>query len=31
MWYKQDNRLSYKPVHLKPLTVESFEPKERTF
>jgi succinate dehydrogenase / fumarate reductase flavoprotein subunit len=31
LWYKEDNRLSYKPVHLKPLTVESFEPKKRTY
>jgi succinate dehydrogenase / fumarate reductase flavoprotein subunit len=31
LWYKQDDRLDYKPVHLKPLTAESFEPKERTF
>ena len=25
------DRLAYKPVHLKPLTAESFEPKERTY
>ena len=31
LWYKEDNRLAYKPVHLKPLTVESFEPKVRTY
>jgi succinate dehydrogenase / fumarate reductase flavoprotein subunit len=31
LWYKQDNRLAYKPVHLKPMTVESFEPKVRTY
>ncbi len=31
LWYKQGNRLDYKPVHLKPLTVEAFEPKTRTF
>jgi succinate dehydrogenase / fumarate reductase flavoprotein subunit len=31
MWYKQDNRLEYKPVKLKPLTVESFEPKARVY
>ncbi|MGB9150183.1 MAG: succinate dehydrogenase flavoprotein subunit [Burkholderiales bacterium] len=31
LWYKKDNRLEYKPVHLQPLSVESFEPKERTF
>jgi hypothetical protein len=27
LWYKEGNRLAYKPVHLKPMTVESFEPK----
>ncbi|MBA2689176.1 MAG: succinate dehydrogenase/fumarate reductase flavoprotein subunit, partial [Burkholderiales bacterium] len=31
LWYKDDNRLDYKPVHMRPLTVETFEPKERTF
>ena len=31
LWYKEGNRLDYKPVHMQPLTVESFEPKERTF
>jgi succinate dehydrogenase / fumarate reductase flavoprotein subunit len=31
LWYKQDSRLAYKPVHLKPLTAESFEPKKRTY
>jgi succinate dehydrogenase / fumarate reductase flavoprotein subunit len=31
LWYKDGSRLEYKPVHMKPLTVESFEPKERTF
>jgi succinate dehydrogenase / fumarate reductase flavoprotein subunit len=31
LWYKEDNRLTYKPVHLKPMTVESFEPKVRTY
>jgi succinate dehydrogenase / fumarate reductase, flavoprotein subunit len=31
LWYKEGNRLAYKPVHLKPLTTESFEPKERTY
>ena len=31
LWYKQDNRLSYKPVQLKPLTVASVPPKVRTF
>jgi succinate dehydrogenase / fumarate reductase flavoprotein subunit len=31
MWHKQDNRLEYKPVKLKPLSVESFEPKARVY
>jgi succinate dehydrogenase / fumarate reductase, flavoprotein subunit len=31
LWYRDGNRLSYKPVHLKPLTVESVPPKVRTF
>ncbi len=31
LWYKDDNRLDYKPVQLKPLSVESFEPKVRTY
>jgi succinate dehydrogenase / fumarate reductase, flavoprotein subunit len=31
LWYTEGNRLSYKPVNLKPLTVESVPPKVRTF
>ncbi len=31
LWYSSDNHLEYKPVQLKPLTVESFPPKSRTF
>ncbi|KPK07429.1 MAG: fumarate reductase [Betaproteobacteria bacterium SG8_39] len=31
LWYKAGNRLDYKPVHLKPLSVDSFEPKVRTY
>ncbi len=31
LWYSQGNRLDYKPVQLKPLTVESIPPKVRTF
>jgi len=31
LWYKEGNRLQYKPVHLKPITVDSFEPKVRTY
>ena len=31
LWYKDGNRLDYKPVKLKPLTVEAFEPKARVY
>ena len=31
LWYSQGNRLEYKPVQLKPLTVDSVPPKVRTF
>jgi succinate dehydrogenase / fumarate reductase, flavoprotein subunit len=31
LWYREGNRLDYKPVHLKPLTVDSFPPKARTY
>jgi len=31
LWYSADNRLSYKPVKMQPLTVESVPPKVRTF
>ncbi len=31
LWFKDGNRLAYKPVNLKPLTVESVPPKVRTF
>ncbi|MBQ1765523.1 MAG: FAD-binding protein, partial [Aquincola sp.] len=31
LFFSQDNRLEYKPVNLKPLTVESVPPKVRTF
>jgi succinate dehydrogenase / fumarate reductase, flavoprotein subunit len=31
LYYSDGNRLDYKPVNLRPLTVESFEPKRRTF
>jgi len=30
-WYKENDRLEYRPVNLKPLTVESFEPKARVY
>ncbi|WP_440480608.1 succinate dehydrogenase flavoprotein subunit [Ramlibacter tataouinensis] len=31
LWHSASNSLSYKPVNLKPLTVESVPPKVRTF
>jgi succinate dehydrogenase / fumarate reductase, flavoprotein subunit len=31
LWYREGDRLDYKPVHLKPLTVESFVPKARVY
>ena len=31
LYYKHGPKLSYKPVRLKPLTVESFEPKARVY
>ena len=31
LWYREGNRLSYKAVKLKPLTVDSVPPKVRTF
>jgi len=31
LWYSDGDRLDYKPVKLKPLTVESVPPKVRTF
>jgi succinate dehydrogenase / fumarate reductase, flavoprotein subunit len=31
LFYKENNRLAYKPVQLKPQTVESFEPKKRVY
>ena len=31
LWYKEGNRLDYKPVHLKPLSVATMEPKVRTY
>jgi succinate dehydrogenase / fumarate reductase flavoprotein subunit len=31
LWYSEGNRLDYKPVQLKPLSVESIPPKVRTF
>jgi succinate dehydrogenase / fumarate reductase flavoprotein subunit len=31
LFYSEGNRLEYKPVNMKPLTVPTFEPKKRTF
>jgi succinate dehydrogenase / fumarate reductase flavoprotein subunit len=31
LWFRDNNRLEYKPVNLKPLTAESIPPKVRTF
>jgi succinate dehydrogenase / fumarate reductase, flavoprotein subunit len=31
LWYKEGNRMEYKPVHLQPLTVQAFEPKTRVY
>jgi succinate dehydrogenase / fumarate reductase flavoprotein subunit len=31
LWFKDGDRLEYKPVNLKPLTAQTFEPKVRTY
>ncbi len=31
LWYREGNRMDYKPVNLKPLSVEAFPPKARTY
>jgi succinate dehydrogenase flavoprotein subunit len=31
LYYKENHRLAYRSVHLKPLTVKTFEPKARTY
>jgi succinate dehydrogenase / fumarate reductase, flavoprotein subunit len=31
LWYREGNRMDYKPVHSKPLTVDTFVPKARTY
>jgi len=31
LWHKEGDRLEYKPVHGRPLTVEPFEPKARVY
>jgi succinate dehydrogenase / fumarate reductase flavoprotein subunit len=31
LWFKDGDRVEYKPVNLKPLTAQTFEPKVRTY
>jgi len=31
LWYREGNRLDYKPVNMKPVGVEAFPPKARTY
>jgi len=31
LWYREGNRLAYKPVNLAPVSVEAFPPKARTY
>jgi len=31
LWYREGNRLTYKPVNMKPLSVDAFPPKVRTY
>ena len=31
LWYREGNRLDYKPVNMKPLSVDAFPPKTRTY
>lgn len=31
LYYKENDRLDYRPVHMKPLTIDTFEPKARTY
>jgi succinate dehydrogenase / fumarate reductase flavoprotein subunit len=31
LWYRDGDRLEYKPVHMKPLTAETMPPKVRTY
>ena len=31
LWFRDGNRLEYKPVNLKPMSVESIPPKVRSF
>ena len=31
LWYREGNRLDYKPVNFKPMSVDAFPPKARTY
>jgi succinate dehydrogenase flavoprotein subunit len=31
LWYREGNRLDFKPVNMKPLSVDAFPPKARTY
>jgi succinate dehydrogenase / fumarate reductase flavoprotein subunit len=31
LWYREGNRLAYKPVNMKPVSVDAFPPKTRTY
>jgi succinate dehydrogenase / fumarate reductase flavoprotein subunit len=31
LWYRDGNRMDYKPVNMKPLSVDAFPPKTRTY
>jgi len=31
LWYRDGNRMGYKPVNMKPLSVDAFPPKVRTY
>jgi succinate dehydrogenase / fumarate reductase flavoprotein subunit len=31
LWHREGDRLEYKPVHLKPLSVDTFQPKPRVY
>jgi succinate dehydrogenase / fumarate reductase flavoprotein subunit len=31
LWYREGSRLAYKPVNMKPVSVDAFPPKTRTY
>jgi succinate dehydrogenase / fumarate reductase flavoprotein subunit len=31
LFYREGNQVDYKPVHIKPITVDAFPPKERVY